>query len=190
LRRRISPRTIASMKAVQLVGLSVLVVLAAACFPDGPTRPTARADVSPLDQAPMETEPPPEQPARIRVPDVTGRGVEGARKALQRRGFRVEVVERSGGLLTLLAHPGEVIDQRPPSITRRVEGSTVTLVVADPPACDPNYTGACLNPAASDYDCGGGTGTGPRYVWSTVRVVGFDRHGLDDDGDGYGCDSL
>jgi membrane protein involved in colicin uptake len=52
--------------------------------------------------------------------------------------------------------------------------------------CDPNYSG-CLDPSASDYDCEGGSGNGPEYT-GTVRVIGDDRHGLDADGDGYGCD--
>jgi hypothetical protein len=54
-------------------------------------------------------------------------------------------------------------------------------------SCDPNYSGACV-PIASDVDCGGGSGDGPEYVYSTVTVVGSDIYGLDRDGDGYGCE--
>ena len=53
--------------------------------------------------------------------------------------------------------------------------------------CDPNYSGACLNPTASDYDCAGGSGNGPYYT-GTVTVVGEDHYGLDADGDGIGCE--
>lgn len=53
--------------------------------------------------------------------------------------------------------------------------------------CDPNYTGACLSPDASDYDCAGGTGDGPKYV-GPVQVIGSDVYGLDRDGDGYACE--
>lgn len=53
--------------------------------------------------------------------------------------------------------------------------------------CDPNYSGACLNPNASDYDCEGGSGNGPYYT-GEVTVVGVDRYGLDADGDGVGCE--
>ena len=53
--------------------------------------------------------------------------------------------------------------------------------------CDPAYKGACLDPKASDYDCAGGTGDGPKYT-GAVRVVGEDHFGLDRDGNGYGCD--
>jgi hypothetical protein len=53
--------------------------------------------------------------------------------------------------------------------------------------CDPNYSGACLDPTASDYDCEGGSGNGPYYT-GTVTVVGEDHYGLDADGDGVGCE--
>lgn len=52
--------------------------------------------------------------------------------------------------------------------------------------CDPNYSG-CLDPNASDYDCEGGSGNGPLYT-GTVEVLGIDHYGLDEDGDGIGCD--
>jgi membrane protein involved in colicin uptake len=54
--------------------------------------------------------------------------------------------------------------------------------------CDPNYTGACLDPQAADYDCEGGSGDGPQYT-GTVAVVGSDHYDLDRDGDGTACDS-
>jgi hypothetical protein len=54
--------------------------------------------------------------------------------------------------------------------------------------CDSNYKGACLDPNASDYDCAGGSGDGPKYVQGPVTVVGDDHYGLDADGDGVGCE--
>jgi hypothetical protein len=45
----------------------------------------------------------------------------------------------------------------------------------------------CLDPAASDYDCSGGSGDGPKYT-GRVKVVGSDPFGLDADGDGVGCE--
>lgn len=54
--------------------------------------------------------------------------------------------------------------------------------------CDPNYSGACLDPYASDYDCAGGSGDGPEYT-GTVTVVGEDHYGLDSDSDGTGCET-
>jgi hypothetical protein len=54
--------------------------------------------------------------------------------------------------------------------------------------CDPNYSGACLDPNASDYDCSGGSGDGPEYT-GPVTVVGSDPYDLDSDGDGSACES-
>jgi micrococcal nuclease len=53
--------------------------------------------------------------------------------------------------------------------------------------CHPSYAGACLDPAASDYDCAGGSGNGPLYT-GKVQVIGPDVFRLDSDGDGYGCE--
>jgi hypothetical protein len=53
--------------------------------------------------------------------------------------------------------------------------------------CHPSYTGACLDPYASDYDCRGGSGNGPKYT-GIVRVVGPDVFRLDADHDGVGCE--
>jgi hypothetical protein len=55
------------------------------------------------------------------------------------------------------------------------------------PGCDPNYSGACLDPNAYDYDCAGGEGNGPGYT-GTVTVIGADHYGLDRDGDHEGCE--
>ena len=54
--------------------------------------------------------------------------------------------------------------------------------------CHPAYSGACV-PIASDVDCAGGSGNGPRYVVGPVRVTGSDPYDLDRDGDGWGCES-
>ncbi len=53
--------------------------------------------------------------------------------------------------------------------------------------CDPSYSGACLDPYSSDYDCEGGSGDGPDYT-GPVAVVGDDHYGLDSDSDGYACE--
>jgi hypothetical protein len=53
--------------------------------------------------------------------------------------------------------------------------------------CHPSYKGACLDPNASDYDCIGGSGNGPKYT-GLVRVVGPDVFRLDADHDGWGCE--
>lgn len=54
-------------------------------------------------------------------------------------------------------------------------------------ACDPNYSGACLDPTAYDYDCEGGSGDGPEYT-GPVTVVGEDHYDLDREEDGYACE--
>ena len=53
--------------------------------------------------------------------------------------------------------------------------------------CHSSYKLKCLNPNASDYDCIGGTGNGPKYT-GLVRVVGPDVFRLDADHDGWGCE--
>lgn len=52
--------------------------------------------------------------------------------------------------------------------------------------CNPNYSG-CV-PNASDVDCAGGSGDGPKYVQGPLRVTGRDVYGLDRDRDGIACE--
>lgn len=54
--------------------------------------------------------------------------------------------------------------------------------------CHPSYEGACLDPTASDYDCAGGSGNGPKYVQGPVKVRPPDPFDLDADADGLGCE--
>lgn len=55
--------------------------------------------------------------------------------------------------------------------------------------CDPNYSGGCVpNVYPSDVDCAGGSGNGPYYTYGPVYVIGYDRYGLDRDGDGVACE--
>lgn len=67
-----------------------------------------------------------------------------------------------------------------------VTAPPTVATVAPSPACDPNYSGACV-PIASDVDCAGGSGNGPAYVVGPVTVIGRDIYGLDGNGDGIGC---
>ena len=53
--------------------------------------------------------------------------------------------------------------------------------------CHPSYKLKCLDPRASDYDCIGGSGNGPKYT-GLVKVVGPDVFRLDADHDGWGCE--
>ena len=55
--------------------------------------------------------------------------------------------------------------------------------------CEPSYPTLCLDPSTSDYDCAGGSGNGPRYVYETnFPVRPPDPFGLDHDDDGIGCE--
>ena len=74
--------------------------------------------------------------------------------------------------------------------------AATTVATASPAAttakrhrCDHNYSGRCLRPNVSDYDCAGGSGNGPYYVRGPFRVVGSDHYGLDSDHDGTACES-
>lgn len=55
--------------------------------------------------------------------------------------------------------------------------------------CTPGYS-PCIALKASDVDCWGGSGNGPRYTapYVTYRVTGSDRYRLDADHDGWGCE--
>jgi uncharacterized membrane-anchored protein YhcB (DUF1043 family) len=53
--------------------------------------------------------------------------------------------------------------------------------------CTPGYS-PCLAPA-SDYDCAGGTGDGPKYAQGPIQVTGSDPYDLDSDNDGVACES-
>ena len=64
----------------------------------------------------------------------------------------------------------------------------VTTTAALAPSCHTSYQGECLIPGIGDYDCAGGSGNGPNYVYGTVQVVGYDEFALDRDGDGLGCE--
>lgn len=52
--------------------------------------------------------------------------------------------------------------------------------------CHPSYD-PCIPDLGSDVDCEGTNGDGPRYS-GQVTVNGVDEYGLDDDGDGQGCE--
>jgi resuscitation-promoting factor RpfB len=126
------------------------------------------------------------------VPGLVGQKVNGAKDDLRGAGFTVVVQLQESSTST-----GTVLYTIPPAGTQVRPGATITLVVAKappppPPAptsnCHPSYTGACLDPNASDYDCAGGSGDGPKYT-GFVRVVGYDEFGLDSDNDGLGCES-
>jgi endonuclease YncB( thermonuclease family) len=78
-----------------------------------------------------------------------------------------------------------------PRLSRTECAPTPPLPPPPPPATGPrrdcqSYS-PCL-PPGPDVDCRGGSGNGPRYVDGPVSVKGSDPYGLDDDGDGVGCE--
>ena len=142
---------------------------------------------SPTEVPDEEEEPSPEEPDLVTVPEVEGRRLAQARRELREAGLTVAVSKRPSDQTA-----GTVLAQRPISGLDVRPGRAVRLVVAKPKPpppddCHTSYTGACLDPSASDYDCAGGSGDGPKYT-GTVQVVGPDVYGLDGDGDGIGCE--
>jgi hypothetical protein len=128
-----------------------------------------------------------------RVPVISGRSASTAAALLRNAGFRVRTTHKT----VTSGAEGVVLSQSPIGGQSVRPGALVTIVVAHvvrpvtstPPQstnCTPGYS-PCLAPAY-DYDCAGGSGDGPKYVYGTVRVTGSDPYGLDADGDGYGCD--
>jgi len=136
------------------------------------------------------------------VPRLVGMRLASARQRLASHGLKLRVRYRP----TARFAAGTVISQ-----SRRIgagvaRSSAITLVIAkalpppppttQPPpppttpsrSCHPSYEGACLDPTASDYDCAGGSGNGPKYVQGPVKVRPPDPFDLDADNDGLGCE--
>jgi hypothetical protein len=128
-----------------------------------------------------------------RVPAVVGQSTSSALQTLRAAGFRTRTVRRTttsgseGVVLSESPSSGQPI--RPHSVVTIVVAHVVRPVVSTPSqtqSCTPGYS-PCLTPA-SDYDCAGGSGNGPKYVYGVERVTGADPYDLDADGDGYGCE--
>ena len=202
--------------AVRVAAMAGAVLLVAACGPaDADTAPAAaaREAARTTAAAPAATvAPPTSAPATsaaapsVTVPDVVGMTVAQAKSALSGARLRWRLMVRR----TTSSPPGTVVAQSPAGDRSRNPASVITLIVAQAPpgpapkptptpkpepttqapaapACHPSYVGACLDPDASDYDCVGGSGNGPKYT-GRVTVVGPDVFDLDRDSDGLGCE--
>jgi resuscitation-promoting factor RpfB len=127
-----------------------------------------------------------------RVPSVVGKPEASAVRTLKNAGFKVKTTTRT----RTTGQDGVVVSQSPPGGTRAKPKSVVRIVISNVQRkpddrasrnCTPGYS-PCL-PPASDYDCAGGTGNGPKYAYGPIRVTGSDPYDLDRDGDGVACES-
>ena len=127
-----------------------------------------------------------------RVPLVVGKPEASAIRNLKNAGFKVKTTTQT----RTTGQDGVVLSQSPTEGTRARPNSVVRIVISNvqrnPESdsssnCTPGYS-PCL-PPASDYDCAGGTGNGPKYADGPIRVTGSDPYDLDRDGDGVGCES-
>jgi hypothetical protein len=128
-----------------------------------------------------------------KVPSVVGSAKAAAISKLEAAGFRVQVSTKS----TTSGADNVVLSESPAGGSRVKPGTVVKLVISDlhkprtlsssgGSSCTPGYD-PCL-PPASDYDCEGGSGDGPKYT-GYVLVTGSDPYELDNDGDGVACES-
>ena len=126
------------------------------------------------------------------VPSVVGKPEASAIRNLKDVGFKVKKAMQT----RTTGKDDVVLTQSPGRGTRAKPKSVVRIVISnvqrrpDPYTdasrnCTPGYS-PCLSPA-SDYDCRGGSGNGPKYS-GPVRVTGPDPYDLDRDGDGKACE--
>jgi beta-lactam-binding protein with PASTA domain len=125
-----------------------------------------------------------------RVPSVVGRSEASAIRKLKNAGFKVKKTTQT----RTTGKDDVVLSQSPTGGTRAKPKSVVRIVISNVQPrsdasgsrnCTPGYS-PCL-PRASDYDCRGNGGNGPKYVDGPVRVTGPDLYDLDRDGNGVGC---
>jgi PASTA domain len=144
---------------------------------------------------------PPTTLAKVTVPKLAGMKLAKAKDALGDRGLEATIRYKS----TAGYPAGTVISQSRRAGVGVLPHTRIILVVAKAPPpppstappppttapsrnCDPSYPDVCLDPAAVDYDCAGGSGNGPKYMSGPIRVRTPDPFDLDRDGDGWGCE--
>jgi hypothetical protein len=126
-----------------------------------------------------------EPPAQLRRAAVHRAKMRRARAAARRRHRQVSARRHRA---RVRAEEAERRAAEAEALTAEETEAEEATAVEEASECDPNYSGACLDPYAYDYDCEGGSGDGPEYT-GLVTVVGEDRYGLDSDSDGTGCES-
>jgi hypothetical protein len=124
------------------------------------------------------------------VPLVVGKQEASAVRKLKKAGFNVKKTTQTRST----GRDGVVLSQSPYGGNHSKPESVVRVVISNVQRrpdtggtsnCTPGYS-PCL-PPASDYDCRGGSGNGPKYT-GPVRVTGSDPYDLDRDGDGKACE--
>lgn len=126
------------------------------------------------------------------VPNVVGIDKAGAVSTVKAAGFGVKILTES----TTSGDDNVVLSESPAGGSHAKPGATVSLVISDlqeprtlssagSSNCTPGYD-PCL-PPATDYDCEGGSGDGPKYT-GLVHITGSDPYDLDRDGDGTACE--
>jgi beta-lactam-binding protein with PASTA domain len=125
------------------------------------------------------------KPLPPRMPNLVGQTRQDAESLATANSWKLTVTRKVSSQLV-----GTILSQtpQPGAFMRGAAKFSIVIAKKSPGSCDPNYTLECLDPNATDYDCAGGSGNGPLYVFGTVRVVGVDHFGLDRDNDGYGCE--
>jgi hypothetical protein len=165
--------------------------------------PTTSYSLPTVATSPTTSTSPPTTIRTVEVPNLVGMKLARAKATLADRELTGAIRYR-----TTARYPaGTVISQSRRTGTGVRPDSRITLVVAKAPppppttappppptttperSCDPSYPDVCLDPNASDYDCAGGSGNGPRYVEGPIRVRPPDPFDLDREGDGWGCES-
>ena len=146
------------------LGIFVLLVLIGT-FGNDPAE-TTTTSIQPAAEAVIQsaTEPPPPAtatPAATPEPSVTKKAVVAKPKA----------------------KPAPTPAPKPKTVSPRPRATKTPVST-----CDPNYSGACV-PIASDVDCAGGRGNGPKYFSGVARVTGTDIYDLDRDNDGLACEN-
>ena len=68
--------------------------------------------------------------------------------------------------------------------------SSAYLHAAGADKCDPRYKSKTCVPVASDVDCKGRGGNGPRYVEGPFKYEGSDPYDLDRNNDGIACEPV
>lgn len=120
----------------------------------------------------------PASPVGNPLPELLYRHVDVARVLLEGLKVELKVVQTT----TTEFLPGTVVSQTPKPGALVKAGQVVTVTTADPPACDPSYPTLCIAPFGPDVRC---HDLRPNKGF---EVLPPDRHRLDPDHDGVGCE--